>query len=363
MAAESMSLRDIFTWVFLTLFGGGIFVIYVPKGGPGLVAGLVMTIIGIVGVVVCAWPRFKDHYQESRPILTIGSLAALLWLLPLAAPEFIMHLHQRLSGGMGYLALGIIGAIMSCSAWWLYGMALTPARASTPENSNSPQAQGDKTNIQHSEGDNSPNISGNNNTVIITAPPATHPPKKGEKTSDIAEGSFLGNGFREATTELIHVRIGGYDTSNKKDWLKNGNLMRPLVIGPEHYVPISVGIDKNGKLLLNCELIGGDQSNPFRIKIMNNVFDVASGFVQKNYNKTALEIADDNGVPLLQVIQIDKNQLAINGVFMLGTSEGKPVMAWAWGNRYTVGITPPSGFALKPIFKYPSWKYLGQYAD
>jgi hypothetical protein len=131
MAAESMSLRDAITWLFLTLLSGGIFVIYVPKNGAGVVAGLVMTIIGLVGFLVCMWPHFKDNRLTARPILTIGSLAALVWLLPLAAPEFIMQLHQRLDGWAGYLVIGITATILSCGAWWLYGVFLTPAIVAT----------------------------------------------------------------------------------------------------------------------------------------------------------------------------------------------------------------------------------------
>jgi hypothetical protein len=124
-------------------------------------------------------------------------------------------------------------------------------------------------------------------------------------------------------------------------------------------------MDKNGKLLFTCALVGGDESHPFQVQITNNVFTVASGLVQKNYSNAALEVADDEGVPLLQVIQDGPNQLRINGVFLLGTSSqtGKPIRLWAWDKYVETGPDRPTNFTLKPIFKYPSWKYLGQYAE
>ena len=278
--------------------------------------------------------------------------------------EWLIHSEAGMKSYV--LAFVIGGSILSlwlASVRWVeanYKKQVT-ASPGLEQSSEAPHQDGTQ---QRSEGANSPNIIGNNNTVIITAPPAQHPPKKGEKTSDIAEGGLLGGGFQEADTALIHVRVGGYDKSHRKEWLKKGNVMQPLLVGPEHYAPISVGMDKNGKLLLNCELIGGDESNPFRIKILNNVFDVASGFVQKNYNDVALEIADDSGVPLFQVIRVSKNQLTINGIFMTGMiAGGKPVRVWAWEDKYAIDVDRPSDFALKPIFKYPSWKYLGKYAD
>ena len=71
--------------------------------------------------------------------------------------------------------------------------------------------------------------------------------------------------------------------------------------------------------MANTEL-GGDDAAPFQVQITNHIFSVASGFVQKNYNQVSLEVTDDNGIPLFQVIQEGPNQLTINGVFPLGTS-------------------------------------------
>jgi hypothetical protein len=124
-------------------------------------------------------------------------------------------------------------------------------------------------------------------------------------------------------------------------------------------------MNKKGRLLFTCTLAGGDESHPFKISLIQNVFDVTGFTVQMNHNDAALEVADDKGKPLLQVIQDGPNRLKINGVFLLGVSSstGKIVRLWAWENRFESDTQRPTSFDLKPIFKYPSWKYPGEYAE
>jgi hypothetical protein len=220
---------------------------------------------------------------------------------------------------------------------------------------------------QNNSGGSNINIPGNNNMVtIITAPPAKNPPKKDGKTSDIAEGAFLGEGFKESVTDadLVGVRIGGFYAANPRGWLKQGQLLKPITIGQPPVIPITVGMDQHGKILLTCTISAGSESTHFSVEIKNNVFSVASGFVQKNYNDTALEIATDDGTPLFQMIQESKNLLRINGVFPLyRDKEGKVIRLWAWDAHSDTDPEKPKDFVLKPIFKYPSWKFLGKYAD
>ena len=265
-----------------------------------------------------------------------------------------------------FVVIGLVGVGIS-EAMRLVGQKESTGEANVPQQAKpTPPVQ------QQSSGANSPNtnVQGNNNTTTVIvnppAPPAKNPPKKDEKTSDIAEGAFLGGGFKENPNDadVIGVRIGGYYTGNPRAWLKEGRLLKPVTIGPEGATPITVGLDKDGRILLNCTISGGDEAHPFQIEIKNNVFTVASKFVQKNYNDKALEVADDDGVPLFQVIQESKNQLRINGILVLyPDKEGKMVRLWAWDGHADINPEKPKDFLLKPIFKYPSWKYLGQYAD
>jgi len=65
MAAESMSLRDMLFWFFITLFGTGTYVIYGSQSATGEIAGIAMIVIGLIGMVSCAWPHLKDAITGS----------------------------------------------------------------------------------------------------------------------------------------------------------------------------------------------------------------------------------------------------------------------------------------------------------
>jgi len=60
MAAESMSLRDMLFWLFITLFGTGTYVIYGTQSVVGMVLGVSMMVVGFIGMAGCAWPYLKD---------------------------------------------------------------------------------------------------------------------------------------------------------------------------------------------------------------------------------------------------------------------------------------------------------------
>jgi hypothetical protein len=327
-----------------------------------LVFGEFATGVGVSFLTAAGLTLPADEYKAFRAAKVCFVFAA-VWLWGKALMwSLFTHENPYIRTITIFLVFGMVGVLL------MEALFLTDRRKASLSESSTSGRNEIAPNKQLSSGPNSPNIIGNNNTVNIgVAPPAKNPPKKGEKASDIAEGAFLGGGFREgkADTDLIGVRVGGAYAANPRGWLKNGTPLIPLVIGPEKYTPIKIGMDKNGKLLFTCALIGGDESNPFQVQITNNVFNVVSGFVQKNYNDAALEVADDNGVPLFQVIQEGPNQLRINGVFVLGSSSatGKIIRLWAWGKNQATDSERPKDFVLKPIFKYPAWKYLGKYAD
>src|SRR3981189_481554 len=98
MAPESMSLRDMLFWFFITLFGTGTYVIYGSQTSTGEVFGIAMMVVGFVGIFSCAWPHLAQ-YLNSRPRLTAVFLVFSLCVLrALATPSSIMHLHQQYHG-------------------------------------------------------------------------------------------------------------------------------------------------------------------------------------------------------------------------------------------------------------------------
>jgi hypothetical protein len=76
-----------------------------------------------------------------------------------------------------------------------------------------------------------------------------------------------------------------------------------------------------------------------------------------NSNKKALEIVNEKQIPMYQYIYKTSSHIILNGIFPL---PGGGVIFASEGGSIT-NPSPSKMFSLKPIFKYPSWKYPGQY--
>ncbi len=91
------------------------------------------------------------------------------------------------------------------------------------------------------------------------------------------------------------------------------------------------------------------------IVVTDNEFSLPVPHLDRNYDNRALEIVDDNQGPILQVIWKTPSQLVINGIFPMQ------------GNKVYIaddkGFRPWRGERIKPLFKYPSRRFQGQYAD
>lgn len=92
----------------------------------------------------------------------------------------------------------------------------------------------------------------------------------------------------------------------------------------------------------------------FSVEVKDDKFVLNDPGWDRNFNQRALEIVDENKNPVLQVIWKTPNHLIINGIFHFG---GVTIIADANGWR-----PRRPGDKLKPLFKYPSWQFPGQYA-
>jgi hypothetical protein len=76
----------------------------------------------------------------------------------------------------------------------------------------------------------------------------------------------------------------------------------------------------------------------------------------KNSSANAFEVINAHGVPVFQMIRRDDFHIEFNGIF--------PLPGGGFLVADSNGISDRlEGYAPKVIFKYPSWKYPGQYAD
>ena len=109
-----------------------------------------------------------------------------------------------------------------------------------------------------------------------------------------------------------------------------------------NYRPVELYIE-NGQLYADVKIYGGSGFPPIEIK-KNKLSNKPKDW-DFNSNEKAMEIVNGNGVPIYQFFYKKPSHIVMNGVF-----------------PYPGGLTLlPITFKLKRIFKYPSWKYPGEY--
>jgi len=87
-----------------------------------------------------------------------------------------------------------------------------------------------------------------------------------------------------------------------------------------------------------------------------------------NSNERALEVIGDLGSPVFQMIFEPPNRLSVLGVFPFPNDEvliqdtegGYPAFFDAKTDEHSFRML---ALKTKPLFKYPSWKYPGQFAQ
>ncbi|MBI5576365.1 MAG: hypothetical protein HY896_08375 [Deltaproteobacteria bacterium] len=123
------------------------------------------------------------------------------------------------------------------------------------------------------------------------------------------------------------------------------------------FVPVTLCM-KGDELFFSFKLWGGNGKPP--IEVENNEFKVRPVNWDRNSSANALEVVDEKQVPIFQMVRKTPSHIVVNGIFP-NPSGG----IWVFGPAGAFGPAPevPSNFKLKAIFRYPSWKYPGQYAN
>jgi hypothetical protein len=118
---------------------------------------------------------------------------------------------------------------------------------------------------------------------------------------------------------------------------------------------------ENGNFYFDADLFYSPQSPP--IKIRHNEISGRPPEWDINSDAGAFEIVNQNQQPVLQYAYMTPSHIVIKGIFISG-----PYVYYVSDSMF--GSAPaesaqnvPKNFFIKPIFKYPSWKYPGQRAD
>lgn len=160
-------------------------------------------------------------------------------------------------------------------------------------------------------------------------------------------------GFKEKV-DMVEFTIGGMSVGVRFEDLKKDK--PPGLFNFGGHAPFVARIVDN-KLRFSFHTWAGSSLPP--VEVDDNEFKVRPLDWDRNSSLNAFEVVSANGFPVFQMIRKTPAHIVVNGIFI--TPAG---IFWASENRtYGASPTPPGGFYLRPIFRYPSWKYPGVYAD
>jgi hypothetical protein len=162
--------------------------------------------------------------------------------------------------------------------------------------------------------------------------------------------------FNENLPEIITFSLGGGGVHMGQP-LKSLSEGGGVLVNLGGIVPVKFQLE-NGVVYCDVTIWGGEDGPP--ITIIHNKFTVKPMNLDRNSSANALEVVDQQGEPIFQFIRKTPAHYVMNGLIPI--PQGGFILATDKGTR--IGVQPPiPKGALKPIFKYPAWKYPGQYAE
>jgi len=153
-------------------------------------------------------------------------------------------------------------------------------------------------------------------------------------------------------TVLFSLGEGGITVGYKFSVLEK-EAKEPFKLGG--FSPVRLYIE-NAKPFADVKIYGGSGMPPIEIK-HNQILNKPPNW-DFNSNENALEIVNENQIPVYQLYYKTTSHIVINGIFPF---PGGVILA----NKSGATMNPilPTTFGLKRIFRYPSWKYPGQYEE
>ncbi len=167
-------------------------------------------------------------------------------------------------------------------------------------------------------------------------------------------------GFGLKDTGMYTLLMGRASMGYYKEQLEQGK-KRPgnvTVGGLNTFKPYLL----KGNFCIDAKVYGG-----FRLPLIevtcNHLAEISSNW-DTNYTDKAIEVVDQNEVPVFQMIFESDTKIRINGVF---PAENNEVLIETPEGTRRVKLDPknatPIEVPLKRLFKYPAYRFLHQYAD
>ena len=166
-------------------------------------------------------------------------------------------------------------------------------------------------------------------------------------------------------SQIIHLTLGNWTVTIPRTSLETGPpfRLRDQIVSVPPVGPDATISMKNGTIYVDAIVSDGTKFNREVIIQHNTILDWPPRW-DHNSNQHALEFVDEHRSPVFQLIIKGPTDLEMNGRFV--TPGGVTILSPTLGLMVNAGASAASAPAtadLVPIFKYPSWKYPGQYAE
>jgi hypothetical protein len=159
----------------------------------------------------------------------------------------------------------------------------------------------------------------------------------------------------------IYLSLGnGIESYERVDWLRNPT-NRPSFFTWNGITPFD-GYVKNNRFYVDFDIPVHEPNTSKVIKIRNMKIDPTQIPPEwdVNYSSNALEIVNEDNVPLCQVYYKNPFEVNINGIFIFNGS----CIAFGKNGMRGFGFNEnPASLDLKPLFKYPANLHRGEFAN
>jgi hypothetical protein len=140
------------------------------------------------------------------------------------------------------------------------------------------------------------------------------------------------------------------------DQLKEGKKV-PISLAFLHVNPVTVFVERDH--FFADALLYSDTSGKQIVMKHNELSEKPLNW-DSNSSQNAFEVVDEKCQPVFQLIYKSENEIRITGVFFMNDNVILVTPENVW-DSIGADALPIMRQALKRIFKYPSWKYLGEY--
>lgn len=194
----------------------------------------------------------------------------------------------------------------------------------------------------------SPAISGNNNRVYYIKS------CRGINNEKVEQPVF----HEKVKNVYIHWGQNGITTVTSTEIIRKSKSPGYCPAKFGNFCPLRL-LMKGNSLLFSFRVGSPDGQNSIEIN-KNNAFVVNMPGCDWNYSANALEIVNANKAPIFQFIKEGPSRIVINGFFLF---QNELLILGRHGFSFEPIGHVPRGFGLRPIFKYPAWKFPGKYAE